>query len=466
MILAFFYEWFKRNAGLSTVDCIEQQGRSQLQGAESFGDADRDTGMQRRGRAWLCTLVLLLFVTITCSNVADMSDTCCSSNRSTLTHRMRPGDLNSFLAANMASFSIAVSQQPSLSSSGRTLSPQPHVKLLSPLRPCGQDASSFVSAYLVITGTETEDVASVRVNHSGFRGVELQGTSMIAATCGVARFTNLRVDRAGSYRLLFFSARALQDILGSTLSQNASTSTFSVVPGAARQLQVVTRPAGMAAGRVFLVQPQVAVVDVGGNRVADDGAPAVTAICFPRPVCEIGVPTVLADGSTQLVRRDAVIRKPVKGLVTYTEEAVLGIVSTIVGAAIRFSAAGVKTTTEVPISVGRTPYQLKIQQGAPEIVQSGEAIEIQLQVVSKLDQPFGWFAPGTDPARVTVSLVRRQFAYNTPAPLKGETTAVADLNGVVCIPEHALDRLLPPVRKFNASARARNNPNPPIGTFW
>ena len=91
---------------------------------------------------------------------------------------------------------------------------------------------------------------------------------------------------------------------------------------------------------------------------------------------------------------------------------------------------------------------------------------MELQVVSKLDQPFGWFAPGTDPARVTVSLVRRQFAYNTPAPLKGETTAVADLNGVVCIPEHALARLLPPVRKFNASARARNNPNPPISTFW
>ena len=189
-------------------------------------------------------------------------------------------------------------------------------------------------------------------------------------------------------------------------------------------------PAGMRSGRVFLRQPVIEVVDVGKNRVLE-GAPSVTAICHPRPTCEIGRPIVFEETQV-LVRTDAVIRKPQAGLVRYEGDERLGIVSSIKGASLRYTAQGA-LGTDMPISVGRTPYwyalcfsppcrrrerasvcahackvrqpsacahlltrrtctRVKITEGAPAIAQAGEPFRLSVQMVAKLDQPFGMLA--------------------------------------------------------------------------
>jgi len=249
---------------------------------------------------------------------------------------------------------------------------------------------------------------------------------VVSATCGEARFTDLRIDRAGAYYLRFntefvasFSAMAPQP-------RDTTSQIFSIVPGLPTTLSVVRRAKGMRSGRVFLVQPVIEVVDVGKNRVVGD-APAVTAICFPRPTCEIGQP--IAFEQTQvLARTDAVISTPQAGIVTYQGDESIGIVSSIKGASLRYTASGA-TSTDMPISCGRTPYRLNIVQDAPTVAQSGEPFQVSVQLVAKLDQPFGWYQ--TSPAAVSVELYRRRFNYNTLAPLRGTLQAAANLDGLI-----------------------------------
>ena len=128
---------------------------------------------------------------------------------------------------------------------------------------------------------------------------ELLGTTSVAAICGVARFTDLRIDRAGVYSIQFENVFVGSFAAMTAVSRIASTIIFKVLPGVAHQLRVVAHPAGMCTGKVFLVQPVIEVVDVGRNRLLD-GAPAVTAICYPRPLCEIGQ-VILVNGKSVLV---------------------------------------------------------------------------------------------------------------------------------------------------------------------
>ena len=94
---------------------------------------------------------------------------------------------------------------------------------------------------------------------SGTGGAVLTGTASLLAANGVATFTNLAIDRAGSNYVLWAASTGLA----------ASDSTpFNVVPtgqGTAVRLAFQQQPVGGAVGVPFPVQPVVVALDGGGN---------------------------------------------------------------------------------------------------------------------------------------------------------------------------------------------------------
>ena len=94
-----------------------------------------------------------------------------------------------------------------------------------------------------------------------FRGVLLLGTTTQLVQQGGARFTDLRIDKAGVYQLVFHWVRP-----DSTPLQVVSAK-MTVVTGAASRLWCTHIPDGMRAGAVFQRPPIVAIHDDGKNLV-------------------------------------------------------------------------------------------------------------------------------------------------------------------------------------------------------
>ena len=378
------------------------------------------------------------------------------------TSRLTAEEIQVFLQGQKDAFSLHISSLACRSHSGVVLTPQPYLLLSSPLRPYGQDSSALVQARLQEhlpspdAKVEPELAVAGKVDRTEER---LAGTRSMAATCGGVDFTDLRIDQVGRYSLLFettfVAAFADQRSFASIPPQPRTTSSlvFDVLPGASDALRVVKRPAGTATGHIFLQQPVVEVVDIGKNRVTDNSAPAVTAICFPRARCDVGQELIVGTRKL-IVRQDAIISSPALGLVTYIGPDRLGIATSIKGAVLRYSAVGT-STTEMPIDVGRTPYRLRTLQDVPTVVASGEPFAISVQIVAKLDQAFGWY--DTMPAVVTLALFRRRYEYNTPAPLTGALTATVDLDGIARFTDLQVAEisgdLLRPERVFFLSVR-------------
>jgi hypothetical protein len=86
----------------------------------------------------------------------------------------------------------------------------------------------------------------------------LIGTVVVNAVKGVATFTGLYLNKAGSSYILVASAIGLS---------TASSSRFDVSPGPAVKLAFTTQPAVAVAGSAFKEQPVVAIIDIYGNPV-------------------------------------------------------------------------------------------------------------------------------------------------------------------------------------------------------
>jgi hypothetical protein len=102
----------------------------------------------------------------------------------------------------------------------------------------------------------------------------LTGTTVVTASGGVAAFTDLTIDRQGSYRLAFspVSLDGAHPSAASWLAARAFSSRDLPVlaSGAARLVQVSANVAGVA--------PEVKVVDAGGNDAATEEDWIVTAV--------------------------------------------------------------------------------------------------------------------------------------------------------------------------------------------
>ncbi len=97
----------------------------------------------------------------------------------------------------------------------------------------------------------------------------LLGTTTVTARGGIATFTNLSDNVAGTLSLVFTS--------GSLTA--ATSSGVAVRPGPAAKLEIVQQPSGSAvAGQAFATQPVVYLEDAFGNLEVDDSSTVVTAV--------------------------------------------------------------------------------------------------------------------------------------------------------------------------------------------
>ncbi len=142
--------------------------------------------------------------------------------------------------------SLAFLQQPGGGRSGSPLIPQPIVELLDGH---GNRAS--------------ETMATIAVALPAAVSAALLGTTAAETREGLATFTDLRIDQAGSDHVLIANADGLQA---------TSSSPFEVVPGPAARLAFLVQPGAGTGGAPLSPQPRIAVRDAAGNLVTTSAA--------------------------------------------------------------------------------------------------------------------------------------------------------------------------------------------------
>lgn len=178
---------------------------------------------------------------------------------------------------------LAFTTQPVGGVGGTPLTTQPVVTI--------QDANgnTVAGSFMVVTLTITAG--------TGTSGAVLFGPSTINATNGVAKFTNILIDKAGnSYTLTATSGKLAQ----------ATSAPFAISSGGAAKLFFSAQPGGAVAGSLLTTQPQVMVQDDWGNVVAgyDD---SVTLFITPGS----GPSAARLSGTTTI--------KAVNGIAKYTD---------------------------------------------------------------------------------------------------------------------------------------------------
>ena len=149
---------------------------------------------------------------------------------------------------------LAFVQQPTNATSGAAISPAPTVQV--------RDANDN----LVPTATDAVTVA-IGTNPGGGT---LGGTATANATAGVATFSGLSIDKAGTGYTLTASASGLS---------GATSSGFNIGAGTPTQLAVTTQPSASAqSGAAFAQQPVVQVRDAAGNAASQSGVVVTAAI--------------------------------------------------------------------------------------------------------------------------------------------------------------------------------------------
>ena len=122
-------------------------------------------------------------------------------------------------------------------------------------------------------------------------GAKLSGHTTVTAVNGVAIFTDVSIDLAGTYYTLTAASLGLK---------SAVSNTFSVGAGTPVALDFVIQPVGGGAGQHFNTQPVVAIEDAHGNVVTDSKATVTLEIqpgTGPKgAILEGGVTAVAANG--------------------------------------------------------------------------------------------------------------------------------------------------------------------------
>jgi len=167
-------------------------------------------------------------------------------------------------------------------------------------------------------------------------GATLTGTTTRTTTSGIATFTGLGASgTVGSYTLIFTSS-------GLT---GVTSSSFTVVAGAAAQLTITTQPAGASSGTAFTTQPRIQVRDAQGNPVSQSGISVTASIAGGPPGAALVGSTSATTGAT--------------GLATFVG---LGLSGTVGNYTLAFAASGLSGVTSGSFALGPgAPAQLTIQ---------------------------------------------------------------------------------------------------------
>ncbi|HEX8692646.1 MAG TPA: Ig-like domain-containing protein, partial [Longimicrobium sp.] len=150
---------------------------------------------------------------------------------------------SAFDVAPGAATKLAFTVQPSNTSAGASITPAVQVTV--------QDAAGNT-----VTGASSSITLAIGTNPSGGT---LSGTATVAAVNGVATFSDLSIDRAGTGYTLTASASGLT---------GATSGAFDVTAGAAAQLAFTVQPTNTTAGQAITPAVQVEIRDALGNPVA------------------------------------------------------------------------------------------------------------------------------------------------------------------------------------------------------
>ena len=164
------------------------------------------------------------------------------------------------------------------------------------------------------------------VSGTGAAGAALTGTTTATAVAGVATFTNLGINMAGTGYQLRFTATNVSE---------ATSSTFAITAPAVRTLAVATQPQGAAPAATLSVQPAIQVRSNGVLDAADN-----TTVVTASIAAGTGTAGAILSGTTTATA--------VAGVATFTN---LGINTAGTGYQLRFTATGVTDATSGTFSV-------------------------------------------------------------------------------------------------------------------
>ena len=146
-------------------------------------------------------------------------------------------------------------------------------KLVFSTQPVGTSTDSILSTQPIVWVEDSSGNIIVSSNSSVTLGIgtglgTLSGGVVATASSGIASFSGLFLNQAGSYTLTATS---------STLTV-ATSSVLNIAPGAASKLVFSTQPGGTSAGSNLAPQPVVLVEDANGNVVSNSSAMVTLAV--------------------------------------------------------------------------------------------------------------------------------------------------------------------------------------------
>jgi len=159
---------------------------------------------------------------------------------------------NGFAITSAAMNHLLFFQQPGNAIAGQALSPAVVVEVVD------QNGS--------VMTTDNTDVLTLALGTNPGGGT-LSGTLTLTVSAGVATFSNLSIDKAGSGYTLVVSSPGLPPV---------TSNSFAITPAAADHLLFVQQPTDTAAGQTISPAVMVAVVDLFGNVVTGDNTDTIT----------------------------------------------------------------------------------------------------------------------------------------------------------------------------------------------
>jgi hypothetical protein len=255
-----------------------------------------------------------------------------------------------------------------------------------------------------VTGSSAS--ISVAVAHNPSGGT-LSGALTVSAESGLATFSNLSLEKAGSGYTLTASSNGLLSI---------TSSAFNVTPDAPARLVFTGQPSDVTAGATIAPSVEVRIVDALGNTVASSNA-SITVALGTNPSTGVlqGTRTVSAVG----------------GVATFPG---LFITQAGTGYTLTASSSGLPEATSEAFQVTpSTPTALSFLTDVPATVQAGEALQpaVRVRVVDAFEN-----LVTSSSASITLSL-----AVNPGNSVLGGTLTVAATGGVATFPNLTLDKV-------------------------
>ena len=319
---------------------------------------------------------------VTTSGVANFSSLTLTGTAGSYTINFSSGGLTGVTSGAItvsagAPAAVAFLVQPSPVTAGALITPAVQVRVM-------DGAGNTVT-------TATNSVTLSLAANPG--GSAFGGTLTVAAVSGVATFGNLTLDKAAAGYTLGAAATGLT---------GATSTAFTVNPGAAAALVINAAPTTGQSGVVLAPQPAVRLVDALGNTVPTTGTTVTASI---------------ASGGGTL--GGTLTANTVSGVATFTNLVLTGTVGSYT---LTFSSVPLTAVTSGPIAISAGPAAALVFQVQPTTTLAGAAIAPALQV--RVVDGAG------NLASTATNTIAMALGANPGASTLGGTTSVAAVAGV------------------------------------